>query len=147
MRESSVMLLTVARALSKFIERERGRRRRRTEHDTHNRRGLQAIYTMTKAPYDSPLSWFTTMANTRSATKRAKQTEKRRVHNAALRSEFRTAIKKVKKAIAAGNKEEAQSVYRASVSTLDSIADKGVFHKNKSARHKSRFARALKAMA
>jgi small subunit ribosomal protein S20 len=121
----------------------------RTEHHTHNSGGLQAIYTATKAPYDSPLSKHTAlaMANTASATKRAKQAEKRRVHNAALRSEFRTAIKKVRKAIVAGDKAQAQSVYRESVSTLDSIADKGVFHKNKSARHKSRFARAIRAIS
>jgi small subunit ribosomal protein S20 len=120
-----------------------------TEHHTHNRGGLQAIYTVSKAPYDSPLPKSTrpAMANTASATKRAKQAEKRRVHNAALRSEFRTAIKKVKRAITAGDKAQAQSVYRESVSTMDSIADKAIFHKNKSARHKSRFARAIKAIS
>jgi small subunit ribosomal protein S20 len=87
------------------------------------------------------------MANTASAKKRAKQAEKRRRHNTALRSEFRTAIKKVRKAIAAGDKTQAQSIYQTSVSTLDSIADKGIFHKNTAARHKSRLSRAIKAMA
>jgi small subunit ribosomal protein S20 len=87
------------------------------------------------------------MANTASARKRAKQAENRRIHNASLRSEFRTAIKKVRKAIAAGQKAEAQAIFRESASRLDSIADKKIFHKNTAARHKSRLSRAIKAMA
>ena len=87
------------------------------------------------------------MANSAQARKRARQSEKQRVHNASLRSELRTAIKKVKKAIAAGDKAEAQSVFKASVSTVDSIADKKIIHKNKASRHKSRLSAAIKAMA
>lgn len=87
------------------------------------------------------------MANTASARKRARQSEKRRQHNASLRSELRTAIKKVTKAIAAGNKTEAETILRASTGVIDRIADKNIIHKNKAARHKSRLTRAIKALA
>ncbi|MBY0577463.1 MAG: 30S ribosomal protein S20 [Burkholderiales bacterium] len=87
------------------------------------------------------------MANSAQARKRARQSDKQREHNASLRSEFRTAIKKVKKAIAAGDKAAAQSVFSESVSTVDSIADKRIIHKNKAARHKSRLSAAIKSMA
>ena len=87
------------------------------------------------------------MANSAQARKRARQSEKQRMHNASLRSELRTAIKKVKKAIAAGDKAAAQSVFQSSVGTVDSIADKKIIHKNKAARHKSRLSAAIKAMA
>lgn len=87
------------------------------------------------------------MANTASARKRARQSEKRRQHNASLRSELRTAIKKVTKAIAAGNKPEAETILRASTAVIDRIADKNIIHKNKAARHKSRLTHAIKALA
>ena len=87
------------------------------------------------------------MANTVQARKRARQSEKQRQHNAALRSEFRTAIKKVKKAIATGDKVAAQAVYRETTSIVDRIADKKIIHKNKAGRHKSRLAAQIKAMA
>ncbi len=87
------------------------------------------------------------MANTVQARKRARQSEQQRQHNAALRSELRTAIKKVKKAVLAGDKSAAQQVYRESTSVVDRIADKRIIHKNKAARHKSRLAAQIKAMA
>jgi small subunit ribosomal protein S20 len=87
------------------------------------------------------------MANIASARKRARQGEKQRQHNASLRSELRTAVKDVVKAIAAGDKPAAGAVYQRAVSTIDSIADKNIIHKNKAARHKSRLAAAVKAMA
>ncbi len=87
------------------------------------------------------------MANIASARKAARQSEKRRQHNASLRSELRSAIKRVKKAIEAGDKGAARSILSASTSTLDSIADKKIIHKNKAARHKSRLSAAIKAMA
>lgn len=87
------------------------------------------------------------MANSAQARKRARQADKQRDHNASLRSELRTAIKKVAKAIEAGNKEAAKSVLNESTSTIDSIADKKIIHKNKAARHKSRLSAAIKAMA
>ena len=86
------------------------------------------------------------MANVASARKRARQSEKRRQHNTSLRSELRTAVKDVRKAIEVGDKSAAKTVYQRAVSTIDSIADKNIIHKNKAARHKSRLAAALKAM-
>ena len=87
------------------------------------------------------------MANSAQARKRARQSDKQHGHNASLRSELRTAIKKVAKAIEAGNKEAAKTVFSESTSTIDSIADKKIIDKNKAARHKSRLSAAIKAMA
>ncbi|MDR3427123.1 MULTISPECIES: 30S ribosomal protein S20 [Silvimonas] len=86
------------------------------------------------------------MANSAQARKRARQAEQARQHNGSQRSEFRTAIKKVLKAVAAGDKAAAQAVFQQSVSVIDSIADKKIFHKNKAARHKSRLSAAIKGM-
>ena len=87
------------------------------------------------------------MANTAQARKRARQSEKRRKHNTALTSELRSAIKKVKKAVAAGDKAGAAAALRASTAVVDRIADKRIIHKNKAARHKSRLAAQIKALA
>lgn len=87
------------------------------------------------------------MANSAQARKRARQALKQRAHNAALRTSFRTAVKKVIKAIEAGDKAVAEAAYKESVRIIDRIADKGIFHKNKAARHKSRLAAQIKAMA
>ena len=87
------------------------------------------------------------MANTASARKRAQQSEKQRRHNASLRSELRTAVKNVRKAIEAGDKAAAQEVLQRATSTIDRIADKDIIHKNKAARHKSRLAAAIRGMA
>ena len=87
------------------------------------------------------------MANSAQARKRARQTIKQRDHNTRLRSELRTAIKHVRKSVEAGDKAAAQAGYKMSISTLDSIADKNIIHKNKAARHKSRLSAAIKAMA
>ncbi len=87
------------------------------------------------------------MANTAQARKRARQATAQRDHNMSQRSELRTAIKKVRKAIEAGDKTAAQSVFQASMSIIDSIADKKIVHKNKAARHKSHLAQAVKTMA
>ena len=62
------------------------------------------------------------------------------------RSELRTAIKSVRKAIASGDKAAAQKVLGESMSAIDSIADKKIIHKNKAARHKSRLSAAIKAL-
>lgn len=87
------------------------------------------------------------MANSAQARKRARQAVKARAQNGSLRSRLRTAIKTVQKAILSGDKAAAQGCYRTSTSTIDSIADKKIIHKNKAARHKSRLSAAIKAMA
>lgn len=86
------------------------------------------------------------MANIASARKRARQAVGRNAHNSSLRSKLRTAIKAVRKAVAAGDKDAATSQFRRSMSVIDSIADKRIIHKNAAARHKSRLAAAVKAM-
>ena len=86
------------------------------------------------------------MANSAQTRKRARQAIKRREHNVSLRSRLRTAIKFVRKAIESGDKSKAQDAFNSSVSTVDSIADKGIIHKNKAARYKSRLSAAIKAM-
>ncbi|MCS6785609.1 MAG: 30S ribosomal protein S20 [Thiobacillaceae bacterium] len=86
------------------------------------------------------------MANTAQARKRARQNERRRLHNRALRSQYRTAVKKVRRAIASGDKAAAQAAFQESMSVIDRIADKKIVHKNKAARHKSRLSAAIKAM-
>jgi small subunit ribosomal protein S20 len=87
------------------------------------------------------------MANTAQARKRARQAVKQRAHNASLRSTLRTAIKKILKAIEAGDKKAAQASFQENVSVIDSIADKKIIHKNKAARHKSRLSASIKSMA
>jgi len=87
------------------------------------------------------------MANIASARKRARQSEKQRQHNAALRSQLRSAIRNVRKAITAGDKKAARVVLQSATSVIDSIADKRIIHKNAAARHKSRLSARIKAMA
>lgn len=87
------------------------------------------------------------MANTPQAKKRARQNEKARKHNASLRSMIRTYLKKVIAAIEAGNADEAKAAYAAAVPVIDRMADKGIIHKNKAARHKSRLNTQIKALA
>jgi len=84
------------------------------------------------------------MANIKSARKRARQAQIRRVHNMSLRTTVRTAIKNVKKAIAGGDKAAAATVLRDSQRTIDRVVAKGVMHRNAGDRHKSRLAHALK---
>ncbi|CAH0532693.1 30S ribosomal protein S20 [Vibrio stylophorae] len=86
------------------------------------------------------------MANIKSAKKRAIQSEKRRQHNAGRRSMMRTYIKKTIAAIATGNKETATAAFAEMQPVLDRMAAKGLVHKNKVARHKSRLAAQIKAL-
>jgi small subunit ribosomal protein S20 len=86
------------------------------------------------------------MANTKQSAKRAKKSVKQRTANVSLRTTLRSAIKKVQKAIAGGDKVAAQAALRAGQSTIDAIADKRIIHKNKAARHKSRLAAQIKAL-
>jgi small subunit ribosomal protein S20 len=87
------------------------------------------------------------MANTAQARKRARQSEKRRQHNTTLRSAARTALRKARKAIAAGDKPAALRLFGEMTSIVDRVADKRILHKNKAARDKSRLAARLKALA
>lgn len=86
------------------------------------------------------------MANSPQARKRARQAEDHRAHNASLRSAMRTACKKVIKAAAQGDREQAESAYRAAVPVIDRLARKGLIHKNNAARRKSRLHRQIKGI-
>jgi small subunit ribosomal protein S20 len=86
------------------------------------------------------------MANIKSARKRAKQAVERREHNMSLRTEVRTAMKNVKKAVAAGNKDNAEKTLRESQRVIDRIVAKGVLHRNAGDRHKSRLAHVFKTL-
>ena len=82
-----------------------------------------------------------------SGLKRVRQDVKLNAANTALRSKFRTVIKNVQKAVATGDKTKAGDLFKSAQSVIDSVADKGLFHKNKAARHKSRLAAKVKALA
>jgi small subunit ribosomal protein S20 len=87
------------------------------------------------------------LANSAQARKRARQAEKRRQQNTSQRSTLRTFVKKVVKAIRAGDKEGATQAYKEATPHIDSAAHKGLIHANKAARHKSRLNAHIKAMA
>jgi small subunit ribosomal protein S20 len=82
-----------------------------------------------------------------SGRKRVRQDVLINAANTSLRSKFRTAIKGVLKAVSAGDKVKAAETFRTAQKVIDSIADKGLFHKNKAARHKSRLSAKVKALA
>lgn len=87
------------------------------------------------------------MANIKSAIKRARQNIKLRQRNASARSMFRTYVKNVLKAVEAGDAEVARSAYAKAQPIIDKAAGKGLIHKNKAARIKSRLVARVKAMA
>ena len=86
------------------------------------------------------------MANSPQAKKRARQGESRRRHYASFRSMVRTYIKKVDAALEGGDHTAAAEAYKNAVPVIDRMADKGIIHKNKAARHKSRLNSAVKAL-
>jgi small subunit ribosomal protein S20 len=86
------------------------------------------------------------LANIASAKKRARQSEERRVNNAAQRSRLRTYIKKVLLAVQTGDAVQAQSAFREAVPVIDSSVTKGLIHKNRAARSKSRLNARVKAL-
>ena len=86
------------------------------------------------------------MANIKSARKRAKQAVLLRQHNLSLRTSVRTAIKKVSKAVAAGNKDAALASLQESQRMIDRVVAKGILHRNAGDRHKSRLAHAIRAL-
>lgn len=87
------------------------------------------------------------MANIQSAKKRARQNVKRRAHNASARSRYRTFIKRVIKAIESGDAQAANTAFQEAQPVIDKAAGKGLIHKNKAARCKSRLVKRIKALA
>jgi len=86
------------------------------------------------------------LANSLSARKRARQSERSRRRNVGQRSHVRPAIKSVLKAIDSGDKSAAETAYKAAVPAIDRSVAKGLMPKNKAARHKSRLNTHLRAM-
>ena len=87
------------------------------------------------------------MANTAQARKRATQANKRRENNVAKKSRMRTFIKRVVSTIADGDKANASAAYTSAVPIIDGAASKGLIHKNKAARYKSRLNSQIRAMS
>ena len=83
------------------------------------------------------------MANIKSAIKRNKQNEKRRVQNRVYRGRARTSVKNAREKIAAENLDEARTATLQAISELDKAAGKGVIHKNNASRRKSRLMKRL----
>lgn len=88
-----------------------------------------------------------TLANTVQARKRARQAETHRQLNTSLRSMLRTCVKNVIKAIETRDIAQAKAAFQAAVPVIDRMASKGIIHKNKAARHKSRLNARIKALA
>jgi len=86
------------------------------------------------------------LANSPQSIKRARQAVKRRAHNTGLRSRMRTLIKDTLKAISGGDKEGAAAAFKSASPEIDKMANKGLIHKNKAARTKSRLNTRLRSM-
>jgi len=87
------------------------------------------------------------MANTASARKRIRQTERRTERNKARKSQMRTSVKKVETAIASGDKAAAAEALRAAQPEMQRAASRGVTHKNTVARRLSRLSARIKSLA
>ncbi len=86
------------------------------------------------------------MANKESAKKRNRQMIVRRARNRAQRSNLRTAVKNLRQAVLAGDVKAAQELLPATISVVNSTAQKGIIHRNAAARTTSRLTRAVNAM-
>ena len=82
-----------------------------------------------------------------SGRKRVRQNTKINAANTSLRSKYRTAVKNVEKAVLSGDKTKATELFAKMQGVVDIIADKGIFHKNKAARDKSRLSSRVKTLA
>src|SRR5262245_3589893 len=87
------------------------------------------------------------MANIKSAMKRIRTNEKRRVRNAAVRSSVRGAVKGARTAIEGGQAAQARDTLHRTIQLLDKAVTKGVIHRNAAARRKSRLTRQLNALS
>ena len=87
------------------------------------------------------------MANIKSAVKRIRTSEKRRIRNAAVRSSVRSAVKSARTALEGVQAAQARETLQRTIQTLDKAVTKGVIHKNTAARKKSRLTRQLNALA
>ena len=86
------------------------------------------------------------MANHKSAIKRIRQNEKRRIYNRRYRNRTRTFVKQARHAIGSGDVENAEAATRAAIRDLDKAASRGIIHKRNAARRKSRLMKQLAAI-
>jgi small subunit ribosomal protein S20 len=86
------------------------------------------------------------LANTKSAEKAARQSAVHRVRNDALTSQLRSAIRKTNLALKDGKKDDAIAALTAATPIIDSMVNKGIIHRNKAARHKSRLTKQVRAL-
>ena len=84
------------------------------------------------------------MANTKSAKKRAEKSAAQRIKNRTMRSRMRTAVKKLRAAVAYGDEKMVQELLPLTLKVVDSSAQKGIIHRNTAARTKSRLVAALR---
>lgn len=87
------------------------------------------------------------MANSPQARKRARQAERHRARNVSHRSTVRTYIKKVVAAVETGDAEAASAALKDAIPVIDKMAGKGIMHRNKAARHKSRLSAKVNALS
>jgi small subunit ribosomal protein S20 len=87
------------------------------------------------------------LANTKSAEKAARQAAVHRVRNDALTSRLRSAVRKATLAVKAGKKDAALAALNEATPVIDSMVTKGIIHRNKAARHKSRLTKQIRALA
>jgi len=87
------------------------------------------------------------LANTAQARKRVRQSEKARTRNAAQKSNFRTSIKKVLKSLSDKNKDQSNANFKEAMSVMDKLVTKGLIHKNKAARQKSRLNKKIQGLS
>jgi small subunit ribosomal protein S20 len=86
------------------------------------------------------------VANSPGAKKRARQAVNRRAHNMGMRAMMRTYVKNVYYAIEKGDKAAAEAAYKDAVPAIDRMANKGLIHRNRAARHKSRLNHHIQSM-
>ena len=86
------------------------------------------------------------MANSAQARKRARQADSHRAANVALASRYRTFVKKVVKLIEKGDREQAMQSYKEAIPVIDSAVTRGLIHRNKAARQKSRLNARIKSL-
>ena len=87
------------------------------------------------------------MANMKQQIKRYKNADKKRAINTSYKTALKTAIKNVKVAVEAGNKEAAVEAYKIAASRIDASVSKGIHHKNYASRQKSRLAKLVNSIA
>lgn len=87
------------------------------------------------------------MANIKSQIKRNRQNEQRRQRNKSARSQLRTRVRRFEEALASGDRDTAEELYRSAARDLDKAAGKGIIHKNKAANKKARLAHRLNRSA